>query len=377
MIETVTLIAQTLPDAAQSPLDAAGGIDSGLDSRALTTANAISSQISTAEWLGPMAPIAASPFFGLALLSGAATYGPDWLRGVNYLLSESSALNNPWLFWIMAVLAALTSAPRFTKVSKPIAMAASKLETFSAIVILLVVRFSASMNAPDVNASAVLDNGGLLPVAEIPPNFLIGSVVTLSLDLLLCAVAALNVFVVQSVRLFFEFLIWMVPFPAVDAVLEIANKSVCVALMAIYAYSPTIATILNLLIFAAAMVMFDWSRRRVQYYRSLAVGPLLAMFVPGWFAQRGDSFTAYHAAGIEGMPMYSKVRVQKTSDSTYRLESRWWWRRCVMEMRDCQVQQDQHLTCCETTISGECEGRSETQVVVKHRRWVSNDEMLA
>ena len=39
----------------------------------------ITNQITTIEWLAPLAPIALSPFFGITLLSGFACYGSEWL----------------------------------------------------------------------------------------------------------------------------------------------------------------------------------------------------------------------------------------------------------------------------------------------------------
>ena len=68
---------------------------------AVAAASGISRQVSTQEWLGPLSAIALSPFFGLACLSGVATYGPDWLQSRSSLLGESSPLNNPLLFWLI------------------------------------------------------------------------------------------------------------------------------------------------------------------------------------------------------------------------------------------------------------------------------------
>ena len=91
-------------------------------------ASFVSQQVSTQEWLGPLSAIALSPFFGLACLSGAATYGPEWLQSRSHLIDSNSPLNNPMLFWTVLGLTIATSLPRLTKVSKPIALAAEKLE---------------------------------------------------------------------------------------------------------------------------------------------------------------------------------------------------------------------------------------------------------
>ena len=81
-------------------------------------------QISNVEWLAPMAPVALSPFFGITLLSGLACFGPEWLPD-NALLSACSPLANPNLFWAFLVLTVVTSIPRFSKVSKPVAQVLS------------------------------------------------------------------------------------------------------------------------------------------------------------------------------------------------------------------------------------------------------------
>jgi|694.fasta_scaffold00384_31 hypothetical protein len=72
-------------------------------------------QLGLSDWLGPLAPIALSPFFGLALLSGTATYGPEWIQERSVMLQADGALDSPSLFWTMAALALFTSLPRLTK----------------------------------------------------------------------------------------------------------------------------------------------------------------------------------------------------------------------------------------------------------------------
>ncbi len=69
-------------------LQGAGGMEAG----AIAAGEKIAEQIGASEWLGPLAPVALSPFFGLATLSGIATYGPDWLQQRSALFSEASGL---------------------------------------------------------------------------------------------------------------------------------------------------------------------------------------------------------------------------------------------------------------------------------------------
>jgi hypothetical protein len=210
-------------------------------------ADEISRQISTQEWLGPLASIALSPFFGLTCLSGAATFGPDWLRERSLLFSENSPMNNPYLFWTMSALTILTSLPRFTKLSKPIALLAENLEAYSAIIILVVMKF----------ASPSLSSAGTesVPVAGVSDPILQAGMLAYSTDVVLSIAAAVNLIVINTIKLGTEFVIWLVPIPFIDSVLEIFNKTACAALAALYAYSPFLASCLNLLLFALCAII--------------------------------------------------------------------------------------------------------------------------
>lgn len=273
-----------------------------LDPKHVAASQAISQQLSTSEWLGPLAPVALSPFFGLATLSGIATYGPDWLQQKSALFNTGGPLNNPWLFWTMAILAVFTSLPRLTKVSKPISLAAEKLEAYSAIIILISVRMLGASEVPAPGNEQAAH--GLMLSAGV------GS---LSLNLMMSLFAAINVLVVNLVKLFFEFLIWLIPIPAVDAIAEISNKSLCAGLMALYCYSPWLATIINLGLLAVCFLAFNWIYRRVNFYKELISGPVLAWLFPKWFAQRGNSFTAFIESSGRGLSKYQPVTVTRQS----------------------------------------------------------------
>ena len=89
--------------------------------------------LSIAQWLGPLAPVALSPFFGITCLSGLSLYGGKFAQH-NPLLGAHSPLHNPAVFWTFLTLTILTSVPRFTKVSKPFSQAVDRLEAYSGIV---------------------------------------------------------------------------------------------------------------------------------------------------------------------------------------------------------------------------------------------------
>ncbi len=67
-------------------------------------------------------------------------------------------MNNPTLFWTMATLALLTSLPRFSKVSKPLAMAVESLESYASVIILIAVKFlssGATSHQPEVALAGI------------------------------------------------------------------------------------------------------------------------------------------------------------------------------------------------------------------------------
>ncbi len=172
--------------------------------------------ISTTEWLGPLAPIALSPFFGLACLSGIACYGPDWLQQRSQLFSSSSPLNQPLLFWTMVLLTVFTSLPRFSKVSKPIALIAERMETYSVVIILVMMRLFADPSTPSGQLN------------ELPQTaMLMSGIATLPWDIVMALAAIVNIVVINGVKLFCEWVVWLSPVPMIDGCVEVANKSLC------------------------------------------------------------------------------------------------------------------------------------------------------
>lgn len=232
-------------------------------------AERISRIVAAQDWLGPVSAIALSPFFGLACLSGIATYGPSFLREHSSLLGITGPMNNPALFWSMAALAIITTLPRWTKFTKPISLAIEKLEAYSAIIILVVMRLTVDFSAASTGI-AVLSPGN-----EIHNPVLQAGFTTLPLDILLALAIALNMIVVNTIKLFIDVLIWITPFPAIDIVLDLIGKSLCALLLGIYAWSPWLALVLDLLIFIACAIVFMKVTRRLRYYRDLVLKPIL------------------------------------------------------------------------------------------------------
>jgi len=252
----------SLPRAINDP---ASHKSKGIGTAETAAAAEISKHISTAEWLGPLAPIALSPFFGITCLAGMSQYGGDWIPGTNGLLNNP-VLKSPVVLWTFLILTIITSLPRLTKISKPLGQAIDQLEAYAGIITLVVVRFA---------GDGPVDPEMATPVVQL-------GMFSFTADVLLAFAAGLNILVINGVKFFFEFLIWLTPIPAVDALFEFANKSLCAGMMALYAFSPFLASVLNLLLFAVCAVVFRWTHRRVVFYRTMLLDPLLAWVLPNF-----------------------------------------------------------------------------------------------
>ena len=278
----------------------------------VTLAQQFGAQLDLAEWLGPLAPVALSPFFGVTCLSGLALLGSDWGRDLgldwidpdNPLLGEGSPLANGTLFAVFLGLTLLTSLPRLTKVSKPFAQGVDQLETWSVIVTLVAFKLATGLGG-DADEPVALYEAGLLSVP---------------LDLALGAAAALNVFVINSVKFFFEVLVWLTPLPFLDAAFEAANKGVAAGLMAVYAWSPMAATVINLALFAVCLLVFRWMHRRQVYYRKLLWGLVLGA-VSKWKRPAPIKITVFPRQ--EFGPFEDRARLRfRAVDSGWRLEQK-------------------------------------------------------
>ncbi len=269
------------------------GGESPISAAEVAAAQQFGQSLSIAEWLGPMAPVALSPFFGITCLSALAMFGGDWIARGNPLLGENSPLHNPAVFWTFLTLTILTSLPRLTKVSKPFAQAVDQLEAWSGIVTMLVMKFMLTEAGSDAEPAVV--QAGL---------------VEFSSETLLMLAAVINIFVINAVKFFFEVLIWLTPIPMLDALFEFCNKALCAALMALYAWSPTIATGLNLAMFAVALCVFGWMHRREIFFRHMLFGMLRT-----WFGSGAHQLPllVFPTAAVGSIPARARCRLSKSS----------------------------------------------------------------
>ena len=282
--------------------------ESGYAAKDIASINAWAQTMHIADWLGPLAPVALSPFFGMACLSGLALYGPEALTN-NALLGSSGPLKSELLFFVFIGLTLLTSLPRLSKVSKPFAQAIDQLETYSVIIILLAIKF--------LSISAESETGPQVAMIQL-------GVLSFTVDTLLMIAMVVNVVVVNSVKFFFEFLVWLTPIPTVDAIFEVCNKALCAALMAVYAFSPTIATIINVVILLAALVVFRWASRRVRFYRTMMMDPVLSRVWPSYGRPKEDALVVFPQSKLGPFKAKSRLKLTKNGEHWKLQEANWW-----------------------------------------------------
>ncbi len=284
-------------------------LEGEFDAEKIVAANSWVASIGVVDWLGPLAPVAMSPFFGIACLSGLSLWGPDWVTD-NALLGSTGPLQNEWLFGIFLVLTAVTSAPRFTKVSKPFAQAVDQLETYAVIVILLAIKLTAAMESGDEQPAAVVQLG----------------VLQFTLDTLLAIAMVINVLVINSVKFFFEFLVWLTPVPFLDAIFELCNKTLCAALMVVYALSPTLATVINLCILVFAAILFRWISRRIRFYRTMVLDPILSRVWSKYGQFKRPELIVFPKGEIGPFKAKSRLKFKRNeTDNGWVLEEGLWW----------------------------------------------------
>ncbi len=265
-------------------------------------ATGLAGTVSAFEWLGPLAPIAISPFFGLACLCGISQYGGDWMPA---FASGNPVLQNPAVLWAFVILTVVTSLPRLTKVSKPVGQAIDQLEAWSGIIAIIVIRIASATSDPAAGEATAM---AAIPVFEC-------GFFSMSADVLFSIAAMINIVVINTVKFFFEVSVWLMPFPFVDAMLEVANKSVCAALMAVYVWSPFWATMLNLVIFLACFAAFRWVKRQVTYMRSILFDPVWTMVQKSYGQPKTKELTVFPQQGIGPFAARERLQLVDTGES--------------------------------------------------------------
>ena len=218
------------------------------------------------ETLGPLAPVALSPFFGLACLSGTSILCNNGVLPENSFLIGNNALNNGSVFLVFLALTVVTSAPKLVTTSKVFAEITDRLETYAGIISYAVI--------------LMLAEQGQGPEQEVV--IYTAGVFTFTQQGLLACAAAINIFIISTVRFFFELLVLISPIPTLDAIFEFANKAVAGLLALVYAFNPWAAFVLNLIIFTVCLLIFKWVNRRIKYMRAILLDPIVLALKRKW-----------------------------------------------------------------------------------------------
>lgn len=280
---------------------------------------------------GPLSPLAMSPFFGITVLSGLSQLeNTPWGGAIlaDYtMVAQNPVLKHPATFWVFLVLTILTSLPRMTKVSKPIAQALDWVESYSVLLMTLIM-FGIGMSMTESSgatgeAAVFSEHSAMTPVQA--------GVFSLTLGGLLMVAAIVNFVVVKSVRFMFEMLIWISPIPFVDAVFEILNKTVCLGLLILYAISPLAALAVNLMIFAACMVVYRWAKRRLDYHWHFWIEPVWQWLFPWYRPFDGRHLWCFAEQDFGPFQKYDRLQVYLWEGKWMIIRYDWFWRKKVHE----------------------------------------------
>ncbi len=260
----------------------------------------------TSEWLGPLAPIALSPYFGMTCLAGMAQFGSGTWLDSNEFVSKNPVLRQPAVFWGFLALTLLTSLPRFFKVSKPVVQLLDQLETWSVLITLAVLRVAAMQE--DTSAAEIHAAG-------------LG---TVTWELLLLLAAVVNVIVISTVRFVCELAIWLSPIPLVDAVFELVNKGFAAMLMAVYAVSPLLALALNLILFAICGWLFFPMLRWANYLRTMMIDPILVLVFPRIATWHPGELMVFNRRRLGKFPPRSCLWLRRQGHRLIVRRTNWW-----------------------------------------------------
>jgi len=211
------------------------------------------------EVLGPLSAVALSPFFGLTCLSGTSILCNKGVLPENEFLMGSETLNNGFIFLVFLTLTVITSAPKLVTASKIFAEATDRVETYAGTISYIVILMLAGQGQGGEQETVVYSAG----------------VITITQQGLLACAAAVNIFIISTVRFFFELLVLISPIPTLDAIFELANKAIAGVLAAVYAFNPWAAFVLNLILFGICLLIFRWVNRRVRYLRAVLLDPVI------------------------------------------------------------------------------------------------------
>lgn len=191
----------------------------------------------TVEAVALLAPLGISPFFALAGLGLADA------AGVYALPSSITGFQHPALIAAMVLLGLGLHFGRSTKLTKPFAEAAGVGESLFALVIALVAAAGSSSAGPVVGPAEASVAGTLV--------WLTAGISALSLILVL--------------RTALDILIWLSPFPFVDALFQLLKVILTLALVVAAAFAPWLAVAMGLALVVSTALGLSWALRTLRF----------------------------------------------------------------------------------------------------------------
>lgn len=230
------------------------------------------------QTLGLSPALAASPFFGLALLTGAAlVVDSPWARESgspvvqalrsNTLLVRARKYSSWWLFGALASLALLGFLLNTGKIQglmgKPLRLVES-VGTLAIMAYLMAASGQGALAEVHVPAASV---AGLLPPLGM------ASLITAGLILVFAAM--------MLVRMALDVLIWVSPIPFIDLLFEVIKHAFSAGFLVLFVVSPWMAALVAVLILMVSLFLFRWAARWLGFGVRVPLNPFLSRLLPG------------------------------------------------------------------------------------------------
>lgn len=225
--------------------------------------------------VGPMPAIAGTPFFGLALLSGAALASDsDWVAQSkhpwvqafrdNALIAESRRYSSWPLFLSLLALAAVLYLANTGKIRGAVGKLLRTAEDSSVFVTytLLAVATLVGVGAEaTIGASGASAPAPVAAIGAMPASALIGLGVAVGMALMMV------------VRYACDVMIWLIPVPFIDFLFETAKKVITLGFLALYFWSPVAAATLSLGVVLIAFLLYGWATRMLHFSYGIVLRP--------------------------------------------------------------------------------------------------------
>ncbi len=234
--------------------------------------------------IGPLPAVAATPFFGLAMLSGVGLVTDvgfvkdtrwGWLQGVrdNAIVVEARRYSTWPRFFVLCALALVGYLANSGKLQGLAGKAFRVFEDSSVMVGYTLLAIAALPDAAPASAPAVTQAG-------------------LGAEWLIPVATGLALAAMMAVRFAFDVLIWLSPFPFVDLLFETLKKVATIGVLLLYATSPALSALLCVVVLVATGLVAGWAFRVLELYRRVIVNPVLGHFFPAFFPRALDEGAA-------------------------------------------------------------------------------------